>query len=130
MRSRSRRHKNSADDSKAEADKLLNTLYTQAKAQFGDAVKSFWFYAEEYCPGCQMRPIGVIKMKGENAVSMNAFIYRARGVLIGYFLCEVCANFIFKEVDKNPKIKTTPLHADIKTNLIGAYHKYLSSLDA
>ena len=130
MTSRSRRHTKPVDNIKAEADKLLNTLYAQAKAQFGEAVKSYWFYAEEYCPGCQMRPIGVIKMKGENAVSMNAFIYRARSVLIGYFLCEVCANFIFKEVEKNPHIKSTPLHADIETNLIGAYHKHLSSLDA
>ena len=57
-------------------------------------------------------------------------LYRARGVLIGYFLCEVCANYIFKEVEKNPKIETTPLHTDIEMNLIAAYHKHLSSMDA
>ena len=130
MTSRRRRHNNSTGDSNAEADRLLNLLFTQAKAQFGDAVKSHWFYPDEFCPGCLMRPIGVIKMKGENALSMNAFIYRSRGVLIGYFLCEVCANAIFNEVEKNPKIQTTPLHADIEMNLIAAYQKYLLSLDA
>ena len=127
---RSRRHKQPAGNTKEEADKLLNTIFTQARAQFGDAIKSYWFYAEEFCPGCLVRPIGAIKMKGENAVSMNAFIYRPRGVLIGYFLCEVCANYIFNAVEKNPEIKTTPLHVDIEQNLIAAYQKYLMSLDA
>jgi len=130
MSPRSRRRNQTIDNTNAEADKLLNTIFTRAKAQFGDAVKSYWFYTEEFCPGCLVRPIGTIKIKGENAVSMNAFIYRQRGVLIGYFLCEVCANFIFKEVEKNPKIQTTPLHADIETNLIAAYQKHLMSLDA
>ncbi len=129
MTSRSRRHNKPADDSKAAADQLLNTLFTRAKAQFGDAVKSFWFYDGDLCPACMARPIGVIKMKGENAVAINAFIYRARGVLIGYFLCETCAKFIFKEAEKNP-YKDTPLHADIEMNLTAAYHKHLSSLDA
>jgi hypothetical protein len=129
MRPRSRRPNHSAGDSKTEADKILSLMFTQAKAQFGDAVKSFWFYEGEFCPGCLARPIGVIKMKGENAVAINGFMYRPRGVLIGYFLCEVCANFIFKEAEKNP-YKQTSLHADIERNLAEAYHKHLSSLDA
>jgi hypothetical protein len=58
-------------------------MFAQAKAQFGNAVKSFWFYEGDLCPGCLMRPISVIKMKGEKAVAINAFIYRPRGVLIG-----------------------------------------------
>lgn len=130
MPSRSRRHTKPVDNTKAEADKILSFMLAQGKAQFGDAVKSFWFYDGDFCPACVARPIGVIKMKGEDALSMNAFIYRARGVLIGYFLCEVCANFIFKEVEKNPKTKTTPLHTEIEMNLIAAYHKHLSSMDA
>jgi hypothetical protein len=104
-------------------------MFTQAKAQFGDAVKSFWFYEGDLCPACLARPIGVIKMKGENAVAINGFMYRPRGVLIGYFLCETCANFIFKEAEKNP-YKQTPLHADIERNLAEAYHRHLSSMDA
>ena len=126
---RSRRHHKPANNSKAEADKILSLMFTQAKKQFGDAVKSFWFYEGELCPACLGRPIGVIKMKGEKAVSLNAFIYRPRGVLIGYFICETCANYIFQEAEKNP-YKQTPLHSDIERNLADAYHRYLSSLNA
>jgi hypothetical protein len=126
---RSTRHNKSTEDTKTEADKLLNTLFTQAKAQFGDAVKSFWFYDGELCPGCLQHPIGVVKFKGRDALALNAFLYRPRGVLIGYFLCEACASFIFKEAQKNP-YKQTPLHADIERNLTAAYHKHVASLDA
>lgn len=129
MSSRSRRHRKSTDNTKTEADKILELMYAQGKAQFGDAVKSFWLYDGDLCPGCLARPIGVIKMKGENALAINGFIYRPRGVLIGYFLCEVCANYIFKEAGKNP-YKQTPLHADIERNLAEAYLRYMSSLDA
>ena len=129
MSSRSRRYNRSENDSKAEADRILSLMFKQAKMQFGDAVKSFWFYEGDLCPACLARPIGVIRMKGERAVSLNAFIYRPRGVLIGYFLCEICANYIFKEAEKNP-YKQTPLHPDIERNLTDAYLKYLSSLDA
>ncbi len=129
MSSRSRRYRNSINDSKSEADKILELMFTQAKAQFSDAVKSFWFYDGDFCPACLARPIGVIKMKGENAVAINGFMYRPRGVLIGYFLCEVCANHIFEEAEKHP-YKQTPLHADIEQNLAEAYHRYLLSLDA
>lgn len=129
MRSRPRRHNKPVDDSKATADKLLNIMFTQGKAQFGNAVKSFWFYEGDLCPACMARPIGVIKIKGENAVAINAFIYRARGVLIGYFLCETCAKFIFKESEKHP-YQQTSLHTEIEMNLINAYHKHLASLDA
>jgi hypothetical protein len=104
-------------------------MFKQAKMQFGDAVKSFWFYEGDLCPACLARPIGVIRMKGERAVSLNAFIYRPRGVLIGYFLCEICANYVFKEAEQNP-YKQTPLHTDIERNLTDAYLKYLASLDA
>jgi hypothetical protein len=61
-----KRH-NHRDNSKSEAEKILELMYMQGKAQFGDAVKSFWFYEGDFCPGCLARPIGVIKMKGENA---------------------------------------------------------------
>ena len=126
---RSRRHDKSEANLKESADKLLSAMFAQARAQFGNAVKSFWFYEGDLCPGCLMRPISVIKMKGEKAVAINAFIYRPRGVLIGYFLCQVCANYIFEEARKNP-YKQTPLHTDIEQNLITAYRKHLSSLEA
>ena len=125
----SKRHNKPADDSKAYADQALSALFKQAKAQFGDAVKSFWFYNGDLCPGGLARPVSAVKVKGKDTLSLNAFIYRPRDVLIGYFLSEVCANFIFKEAEKNP-YKQTPLHADIEANLIAAYQKYLMSLDA
>lgn len=123
-----KRH-NDQDDSKSEAEKILELMYAQGKAQFGNAVKSFWFYSGDLCPGCMARPIDKMKYKGKDALSINGFMYRPRGVLIGYFLCDTCANYIFKEAEKNP-FKQTPLHADIERNLAEAYHKYLASLDA
>lgn len=129
MKSRPIRHDRSLDANTAVLDNLMNKLYTQAKAQFGDAVKSFWFYDGDLCPACTQRPIGVVKFKGQDALAINAFIYRERGVLIGYFLCEICAKYIFKEAQKNP-YHQTPMHADIERNLIAAHHRHLASLDA
>ena len=129
MTSRSRRQRKSADDSNLGAEKILELMFAQGKAQFGDAVKSFWLYSGELCPGCLARPIDKIKFKGKAALSINGFMYRPRGVLIGYFLCEACANYIFKAAEKNP-YKQTPLHTDIERNLADAYLGYLSSLDA
>ncbi|HLO28140.1 MAG TPA: hypothetical protein VK249_03325 [Anaerolineales bacterium] len=129
MKSNSTQRNKSADDTKTEAEKLLHLMFTQAKAQFGNAVKSFWFYDGDLCPGCMTRPIGIIKIKGENALALNGFNYRQHGVLIGYFLCESCAKYIFKEAEKHPSHET-PLHANIERNLIAGYHKHLASLDA
>ena len=126
---RSRRPNQSADSTKAAADKLLRAMFAQAKAQFGNAVKSFWFYEGDLCPGCMAHPIGIIKMRGENALAINAFIYRQCGVLIGYFLCQTCATYIFDGAQKHP-YKQTPLHTGIEQNLIAAYHEHLASLDA
>ena len=129
MSARSRRNRNSTGTSKTEADKILEMMYAQGKAQFGDAMKSFWLYDGDVCPGCMARPIDTMKIKGKDALSINGFMYHPRGVLIGYFLCETCANYIFKEAAKNP-YKQTPLHADIEKNLAEAYLRHLSSLDA
>ena len=108
---------------------LLRVMFEQGKAQFGDAVKSFWFYDDEFCPGCVVRPIGVVKFKGKDSVAINGFMYRQRGVLIGYFLCGTCAAHIHSEAQKHPYTET-PLHAEIEKNLIAGYHKHLLSLNA
>jgi hypothetical protein len=129
MKSKRIRHDKSFDSSTAALDNIMDKLFMQAKAQFGDAIKSFWFYDGDLCPACVQRSIGVVKFKGQDALAINAFIYRERGVLIGYFLCETCAAYIFDEAQKNP-YKQTPLHADIERNLTDAYHKYLMSFDA
>ena len=129
MKPRSHRHNSSADETKSAADALLEVMFKQGKAQFGNAVKSFWFYESEFCPGCAVRPIGVVKFKGKDSVAINGFMYRERGVLIGYFLCGTCAAHIHSEAQKHPYTET-PLHAEIEKNLIAGYHKHLSSLNA
>ena len=129
MKSKRIRHDKSFDSSTTALDNIMNNLYMQAKAQFGAAIKSFWLYDGDLCPACVQRPIGVVKFKGQDALAINAFIYRERGVLIGYFLCETCATYIFKEAQKNP-YHQTPIHADIERNLTAAYHKHLMLLNA
>ena len=129
MKSRPTKHDKLSDKNREVIDEIMGKLYAQAKAQSGNTIKSFWLYEGDLCPACTERPIGVVKFKGRDALAINAFIYRERGVLIGYFLCESCAKYIFKEAQKNP-YRQTPKHADIERNLITAYHKHLASLDA
>ena len=129
MRSRRSRHDKPSETDTAALGELMETMFRQAKAQFGAAVKSFWFYDGDLCPACMQRPIGVVKFRGKEALAINAFIYRARGVLIGYFLCETCVTYIFDQAQKHP-YRQTPLHADIESHLTAAYHRHLARLDA
>jgi hypothetical protein len=115
-------------DTNKQIEDMLAQLFTRAKAQFGDAVRGFWFYDGDPCPGCGF-PVDAMKYKGEDALSLNAFIYRPRGVLIGYLLCALCAQQIFQAAQQKPR-EQTPLHAAIEQNLIKAYQRYLASLDA
>lgn len=115
--------------SKNVTDEMLEQLYKQAKKQFGDAIRSYWFYSGDQCPACSQRPVGVIKFKDKKALSVNAFIYRERGVLIGYLLCETCAARIFQDAQKNPYTQT-PLHAAIERNLKSAYLSFITNTDA
>jgi hypothetical protein len=106
-------------------NELLNKLYMQAKAQFGDAVKSYWFYDGDKCPACAQFSDGVTSVNDKKALSLNAFIYRERGVLIGYLLCGTCARRIRQDAQKNPYTQT-PLHAEIERNLINAYLSFIT----
>jgi len=106
-----------------EANAALAHLFAQARAQFGKAIKGFWFYEPDPCPGCG-RAIDALKVKGQDALSLNAFIYRERGILIGYVLCSGCAKQIFKAGKTNPGKQTT-LHTTIEANLIKAYRHHL-----
>ncbi len=124
-----RHNAGSSHDSKNAADEILEKFYAQAKTQFGDAIRSFWFYNGDRCPACNQRSVGVIKFNNKSALSMNAFIYRERGVLIGYLLCETCARRIFQDAQKNPYTQT-PLHAAIERNLISAYLSFITNPDA
>lgn len=110
------------------ANDLLAQMFKQAKAQFGNAIKSYWFNDSDACPGYD-RKIDTLKVKGQDAMSLNAFIYRERGVLIGCFLCSRCARKIFRDAKRNP-FQQTSLHAAIDANLIKAYQKHLRSMDA
>lgn len=129
MPSKPNKYGKQSNDSKFDADQIREMMIAQGKAQFGNAFMAFWFYDGDVCPGCMARPIDKMKFKGKDALSINGFMYRPHGVLIGYFLCDVCANYIFKEAQKNP-YKQTLLHADIERNLAEAYHRHLASLDA
>jgi len=124
-----RQNANQRGKSTTNVDGLLGELYKQAKAQFGEAIKSYWFYDGDLCPACSQRPIDAMKYKGQDALSLNAFIYREHSVLIGYFLCGDCAGQIFRSAQVNP-YHQTPLHAEIERNLIAAYHNHLRKLNA
>ena len=124
---RSKPPRRDRDEGKTVLDEIINKMFKLAKAQFGSAVKSSWLYDGGPCPGCS-GAVDMMKYKGKEALSVNAFIYRERGVLIGYFLCDTCANYIFKESEKNP-YRQTPLHANIERNLIAAYQEHLAALN-
>ena len=104
-------------------DDTLAAMFEQAQMQFGDAIKSYWFYEPDPCPGCGGE-IGAVHYKGRRNLSLNAFIYRKRGVLIGYFLCAKCAVQLFQAAEKNPG-KQIPLHSKIEEALIKGYLKHL-----
>lgn len=106
----------------------LAQLFMQTHAQFGDAIKGYWFNDSEICPGCG-RKVDLMKYKGEAAMSLNAFIYRKPGILIGYFLCGRCAKQIFRDAKKNPG-QQTERHDQIEANLIKAYQQHISSMNS
>jgi len=104
--------------SKNEVNEVLEQLYIQAKMQFGSAIKSRWFYDRDGCPGCGQE-IGTMKWKKKKALSLNAFIYREHGVLIGYLLCGKCGKEVMAAT------QNLPLHADIEKNLKQAFLRHL-----
>jgi hypothetical protein len=114
------------DESEALAAQIVEMMMSYGQAQFGDAVKAYWVYAGDLCPGCLKRPIDAMKYKGKEGLAINSFIYRERGVLIGYLLCSQCAKGIYEAAPR----PDDELHQNIERNLIAAYHRYLASLDA
>jgi hypothetical protein len=102
----------------------LAKLFAQAQMQFGKAIKTYRFHDEETCPGCG-RKVDLMQVKGENALSLNAFIYRERGVLIGYLLCSRCAKQVFRDNKRHPGQETS-LHSTIEQNLVKAYLRSLN----
>lgn len=110
------------------AEAAVAKMFTLARAQFGDAVKGHWFYDGDGCPGCG-REIDAVKWQGEDAMSLNAFIYRQPGILIGYLLCGRCGEEVMR-AGQSPLKRLTPLHARIEQTLVQAYERYIRSLDA
>ena len=108
---------------KKEIFDLFEQLFRQAEMQFGSAVRSRWFHDGDGCPGCGSE-IKKMKFKKQDALSINAFIYREHGVLIGYLLCGKCAKHIIKVSEKDP-VSPTFLHAEIEKNLKQAFLKHL-----
>ncbi|HXK61470.1 MAG TPA: hypothetical protein PLP42_16410 [Acidobacteriota bacterium] len=102
-------------NAKKAADEILDQLAAVGKASFGDAIKEYWFYREALCPACRKRPSGALKYKGHNAISLNCFMYRERGVLIGYFLCGPCARKVLRRSSEGE------IHKRIERNLIAGY---------
>ncbi len=96
------------------------------RAQFGDAVRAYWWYDGDLCPCCLTQPVGEMMYNGKKALSVNAFMYRERGVLIAYLLCGHCGQQIMAQSKNGP----TSLHPAIEKNLTAAYLHYLNSLDA
>lgn len=99
-------------------------IISMMKAQFGDAAKAYWFYDDELCPCCRKRPGGEMMYKNQKAVSINAFMYRERGVMIAYLLCGQCAEQIMETSPTEP----TSMHKAIEINLVNRYLKYVNSL--
>ena len=110
-------------DIREQAQKALAELFLRSQAQFGSAVKSIWFYEPDPCPGCG-RAIDMVNHKSGPGLSMNTFIYRKRGILIGYFLCGRCGGKIHRNAAKNPGVETK-LHAKIEEKLIAGYERKL-----
>ena len=99
-------------------EEILETM----KAQFGDAARAYWVYDDDLCPRCLKRKIDEMMYEGKNALSINAFMYRERGVLIAYLLCGQCATDIMAHSKYGP----TSMHKPMEENLISAYLRHLN----
>ena len=109
--------------SQKEIAEMLDQLFIQSQIRFGSAVRSRWFYDGDNCPGCGQE-VTAVKFKGKDSLSLNAFIFREHGVLIGYLLCGKCAKQILKGAG-NDLYTQTELHAEIEKNLKQAFTKTL-----
>ncbi len=111
-----------------EIERALIQMFAQAHAHFGNVMKGYWFYELDSCPGCG-RPVDAMRYKGKEALSMNAYIYRKRGVLIGYLLCNRCANETHRSAQKRPGVQIAR-HDIIEKTLGEAYEAHMNKMDA
>jgi hypothetical protein len=106
-------------------EEALAQMLAIAQARWGRWIRSYWFYDQDHCPGCEGR-IDAMRIRGRQALSLNTFIYRRRGVLIGYFLCSRCAGAVFMAARKRPDTQTA-LHMAIEERLIQAYERHIAA---
>ncbi|MEZ4591749.1 MAG: hypothetical protein R3D55_11510 [Chloroflexota bacterium] len=111
-----------------QAEQILIQMFAQAHAQFGRVMKGYWFYEPDDCPGCG-RPVDAMKIQGKEALSVNGFIYRKRGTLIGYLLCNRCASEIHRSAQKRPGVQIGR-HDIIEKTLAAAYEAHMNRMDA
>ena len=109
-------------------ENMLIQMFAQMHARFGNAIKAYWFYDKDPCPGCG-RKVDAMRHKGHDAISLNSYIYRKRGVLIGYFLCGRCANEIHRSARRRPGVQIAR-HDTIEATLDKAYEAHMNSMDA
>ncbi len=100
----------------------IEKMLSLCKAQYGEAIQSYWFYGEDLCPCCAKRQVGLFKFKQEDVFSLNAFMYHEKSVLIGYALCEFCV----ADLQRTSKKRQVMMHVRIEKQLIEAYHKKLA----
>lgn len=120
----SRQTKHDDEDARQFAQQL-DRIFDQMARHYANVATSRWFYEGDACPGCGF-PIDAIENEQGRQLSINAFIYRPARVLIGYFLCSLCARRIFEAAEINPGVQT-PLHGIIEQNLTRAYLKYAAA---
>jgi hypothetical protein len=109
-------------------EQAMIQMFAQMRTRFGRAVKGHWFYDSEACPGCG-RKVSPMRHKGKDALSLNAYIYRKRGILIGYILCGRCATEIHRAARRNPGVQIA-VHDIIETTLGNAYEAHMNRMDA
>lgn len=94
-------------------------LFDEAKDMYGDIIENYWFYDRETCPGCGSE-LDTLKFGDEDALSLNAYMYRDLNTLIAYLLCSNCASEIFR---KSKKSKT--IYPKIEENLKNSYLEFV-----
>jgi len=116
------------DDMAAQVDAHVQLMFRMAREQFGPVISGYWVHEQPGCPGCGGE-IGAVEIDGKPAVSLNAYFFRPRGLIIGYLLCGSCAETIHLSASKMPG-RQTALHATIERHLEAAYRAYLGKMTA
>lgn len=96
------------------------------RAHFGSAARAVWVCDDELCSCCGKRKIDLMMYQGQEALSINAYMHRERGVMIGYLLCGECALDVMTESEGG----AGKLHQAIEKNLERAYARFLNSHSA